>query len=110
MSEDIALQQLLYEEKPSTLKGDQPRIEDEAMLLLLPDRIEQHIGDCHIKSFNGPNCMEGGIGFFCGNGRTIIIIEFQMASRSSTAAVSSFDRKSSRLRSTYIVCVEVLYM
>ena len=74
------------------------------------DRIEhEHIGDCHIKSFNGPNCMEGGIGFFCGNGRTIIIIEFQMASRSSTAAVSSFDRKSSRLRSTYIVCVEVLY-
>ena len=61
------------------------------------DRIEhEHIGDCHIKSFNGPNCMEGGIGFFCGNGRTIIIIEFQMASSSSTA-VSSFDRKS-RLR------------
>ena len=26
---DIALQQLLYEEEPSTLKGDQPRIEDE---------------------------------------------------------------------------------
>ena len=62
MSEDIALQQLLYEEEPSTLKGDQPRIEDEAMLLLLPDRIEQHIGDCHIKSFNGqPSSSSGSL-------------------------------------------------
>ena len=35
VSEDIALQQLLYEEKPSTLKGDQPRIEDEQILTAL---------------------------------------------------------------------------